>query len=1069
MRKRRKKIIKRLSWLLLLPMLLFGVLLLVIYIKQDDIIQSQLDTMNREHEGLLKIGDTHLAPFENFPELSFKIDDVKIYETKDDQSKAILDVKDIYIGFNLWDILKGNYDIHSLLIEDGYFNIVLHEDGTNNLQNALATTEEANDSEELHIHLQSIELKNLDIHKYDESTKMDVETYIFDALGGFKTGNGLINAHIDTDFKLNIFDDGDTTYIHDKYFEFHTDVHINDKTGMVEFEPSGITMEHGDFEIVGTVDTKNEMTVDLSISGTKPNFDMFIAFAPHDIVPVLERYKNAGKIYFKANINGPTAHGQMPFIDAKFGANEAFLENTEKAKIVDDMGFEGHFSNGEKHNLETMEFSLTNMTANLEKGQFVGAVFVKNFEAPDVDMQLDANFDVKFLAEFLNLDDIDAASGNIEMHMKFHDVIDLDNPELALKDLNQAYYSEFKVERLKLASSDLPASLENLDMYVIMEGKKADVQLFDIQLGKSDLEVKGYLSDLPAVVHHTDIPVTAHLEITSKVLDIAELTKYSKKDSTGIDERIEDLSVGFSFVSSAKSFTESKYIPTGEFFIDSLHAQLKHYPHELHDFHADVLIDEHDLKIVDFTGHIDKSDFHFNGLIHDYEFWMQPELNGDVDLDITLHSDLLKLEDVFSYQGENYVPEEYRHEEFDNLVLHINSSMHYKESHLHSVDVDLDKLNAKMHVHPMRFEDFRGQIHFEDQHIMVEDFHGQMGRTVFNVDMNYYLGKNEEIKKRDNYLGLRANYIDVDQLSNFNLEAPNTTKKESSAKSTKDVEQHAEAFNIYELPFTDMKFDVDINHLIKDRIDLKKIHARLRTTKNHYLYIDTLRMGMAGGQIDMSGYFNGSDPKHIYIKPNLNVKGADIDRLLFKFENFGQDAVVSENLHGKLTTHITGNIRVYPDLVPDLDQSEVHMDVQVLNGRLVNYEPMLLLSDYFGDKDLTNLKFDTIQNHIDITNGLMTIPNMTIESTLGHFDISGTQSMNDQIEYYIRIPWKIIGQGARNKLFGTKKTAKGETGDDEIIEVDPNKKVRYLNLKIKGTLDDYKVRLGKTKKKKKTS
>jgi hypothetical protein len=75
--------------------------------------------------------------------------------------------------------------------------------------------------------------------------------------------------------------------------------------------------------------------------------------------------------------------------------------------------------------------------------------------------------------------------------------------------------------------------------------------------------------------------------------------------------------------------------------------------------------------------------------------------------------------------------------------------------------------------------------------------------------------------------------------------------------------------------------------------------------------------------------------------------------------------------------------------------------------------------------------------------------------------------MNDNIEYYIRIPWSIIGQGARNKLFGTKKTASGETGDDEIIEVDPSKKTRYLNLKIKGTLDDYKIRLGKAKKKKK--
>ena len=1062
---KKKKLLKRLLYFaILLPLLLFGVLLTIIYIKQDDIIQSQLDTMNKEHKGLLKIGDTHLAPFENFPDISFKIDDVLIYETKDQKYKPILDLKDIYIGFNLMDILKGNYDVHSLLIEDGYFNIVLHEDGTNNLQNALTTTEQAKESDALDIHLQAIELKNLDIHKYDESTKIDVETFIYWAKGGFKTGDGLIKSHIDTEFELFVFDDGDTTYIHDKHFEFHTDVTVNEETGMIVFAPSGIAMEHGDFQIEGSLDTKNDMTVNLDIKGAKPNFDMFIAFAPDDIIPVLERYKNAGEIYFNAKINGPTAHGQMPFIDLEFGAHEAYLENTVKKRRIDGMGFDGHFTNGEKRDLTTMEFSLNNMTANLDKGKFLGSVFMKNLEEPEIDMQLKADFNLNFLAGFSNLNDIKDVRGDVHVDMKFHDIIDIDNPENALKDLNQAYFTEIKIDKLHFNSDKLPAPLDNLDMHLIMNGKKADIDKFKLKMGKSDLSLTGYLSDFPAVVHHTNIPVTAHLDITSNVLDIAELTKFSKKDTTGIDEQIEDFSVGFSFKSSAKAFTESKYLPVGEFFIDSLHAQLKHYPHELHDFHSDILIDNRDLKIVDFTGYIDDSDFHFNGLIHDYGFWMQPKLNGDVDLDITLHSDVLKLEDIFSYQGENYVPKEYRHEEFDKLILHVNSSMHYKNSHLHSIDIDLDKLNAKMHLHPLRFEDFRGRVHLEDEHLLIEDFHGKMGRTVFNVDMNYYLGENEKIKKRDNYLGLKANYIDIDELSSFNTNSPEVEKKTDLPKD--NIAKHEEAFNIYELPFTDMKFDVDINHFIKDRMDIKNIKAKLRTTKNHYLYVDTLRMGMAGGQIDMSGYFNGSDPKHIYLKPNLNIKGADIDRLLFKFENFGQDALVSENLHGKLTAHIDGKIRMYPDLVADLDQSEVHMDVQVLNGRLVNYEPMLLLADYFGDKDLKNLRFDTIQNHIDITNGLMTIPNMTIESTIGHFEISGTQSMNDNIEYYLRIPWKIIGQGARNKLFGTKKTAEGEIGDDKIIEVDPNKKTRYLNLKIKGTLDDYKISLGKDKKKK---
>ena len=1009
-----------------------------------------------------------MSPFENFPYISIKVDDVRVYETKGNDAPVIMDVADIYIGFNIWDIVGGNYDIQTLLIEDGFFNVALHKDGTTNLQNALAASGDTSAGEPLDVHLKNIELRNLDIHKLDEATNTDVETFIYWGKGGFNTGGNLILAHIDTEFELHVIDNGDTTYIHHKHFELHTDLTLDEKSGLLTIKPSRITMEHGEFELEGSLDTKNNMTVDLAVKGTKPNFDMLIAFAPEDLIPVLERYKNAGNIYFNAVVQGPTLHGKMPLIDAKFGASEAFLENTDKGKRINDMGFKGYFTNGEERNMRTMEFSLTDMSAKLESGKFLGSVVVSNFEEPEVDMQLNADFDLEFLAGFLNLTNIDNASGNVSLEMKFHDIIDLDQPELALNDLNQAYFSELKVTDLSLSSPDLPIPLKQLDLHLIMNGKKATLDQFDMLLGKSDLSITGYLSDLPAIVHHTNIPVVAHLEIESDVFDIAEVTGYSAKYSTGINERIEGLSVGFSFKSSAKAFTESRYLPEGEFFIDSLHAQLKHYPHELHDFHVDFLIDDQDLKIVDFTGFIDDSDFHFNGFVHDYGFWMQEELNGDVDLDITLTSDLLRLEDIFSYQGANYVPEDYRHEEFENLALHVNSSIHYNASALHSIDIDLNKFNAKMHVHPIRFEDFEGRFHYEDDHLMVQKFHGKMGRTVFDVNMNYYLGDDQAIKKRDNYLGLKANYIDFDQLFNFNLAPSKTTEtaetpETTTVSTTADVQEHAEAFNLYKLPFTDMQFDVNVEHFIYHRIDLQHINAHLRTTQDHYIYVDTLNMNAAGGSFKMSGYFNGSDPKHIYMKPDLIIKDVNIDKLMFKFENFGQDHVVSENLHGRLSSRINGKIRVYPDLVPDLDQSEVHMDVEVLDGRLEDYAPMLMLSDYMGDKDLKNIRFDTLKNHLDIANGQMTIPNMTIESTLGHMELSGTQGIDHNIEYFLRIPWKTIKQAARYKLFGDKKSTDDQTVDDEIIELDPNKKVRYLNLKIHGNVDDFKIGMGKAK------
>jgi hypothetical protein len=1054
--KNRKLLNRILLVLVALPIILVSCVLLYIQANQANIIQDEIANLNKDHKGLVTVGKSKLSVFGNFPHISIKIDDVRIFETKEVNALSIMDVQDIYVGFSLIDIIRGNYNIKSLLVEDGVFNIVIHENNTTNIQNALATTTENEGN--TNIYFKKIKLRNLDIHKLDEATKTDVETFIYNAKGGFKKSKNHIAAHIDTEFNLNVIKDSDTTFINKKHFELHTDLDFNETTGVLEIKPSGIVMEHGDFELEGSLDTKNDMDLDLSIKGTKPNFDMLIAFAPTNLIPVLERYKNAGKIYFNANIKGPSNKGKSPLIDVRFGASKAFLENTAKAKRIDEMGFKGHFTNGVNRDLSTMEFSLNKITAKLEEGSFLGSIMVKNFEEPEVDMKLDADFDLDFIIKFLNLKNIDNTSGNISLKMNFHDIIDIDNPQHALNKINQAYLIELLVKDLSVSSKDLPAPLKDFNMHMEMDNKGAKINYFNILMGKSDISITGFVSNLPAIIHHTEKPIEAHLDIKSNIIDIAELTQFSLKDSKQIDEQVTDLRFGLSFKSIAKDLTEFKNLPKGEFLIDSLHAQLKHYPHELHDFHSDILIDDKDLKIVDFTGNIDDSDFHLDGLIHDYGFWMKKELKGNVDLDINFRSKQLKLKDVFSYNAKNYVPKDYRHEKFEDLVLHMNSSMHYKDSSMHTIDINLDRLDAKMGLHPLRLKNFNGRVHYEDKHVIIEDFHGEIGKTNFTIDLNYYLGEDKTIKKRDNYLALKSNYIDLDELNNFELNSKSDITKSNNEK------KHKEAFNLYELPFTDMKFNVNVSHFIHHRIDLQNISANLRTTPNHYMYVDTLSMNAAGGKINLSGYFNGSDPKHIYMKPDLVAENVAIDKLLFKFENFGQDHLVAENLEGQLSTKIKGKIRVYPDLVPNLDQSDIQMDVKVLNGRLKNYDPMLALSDYMGDKNLRNIRFDTLQNHLDIKKGKIMIPKMTIESTLGHIEISGSHDSNQNIDYYLQIPWKIFRKATAQKLFGKNNDSLSTTKEDEIVEVDQNKKTRYLNVKVKGTLDDYKVSLGKNKK-----
>jgi len=98
------------------PVLCIGILLLYVQNQQSEIINGEIDLINQEHKGLITVGKSNLSLFGNFPDLSIKIYDVKVFETKAVNAPLIMDVKDIYVGFNFWDIVSGNYDIHSVLI-----------------------------------------------------------------------------------------------------------------------------------------------------------------------------------------------------------------------------------------------------------------------------------------------------------------------------------------------------------------------------------------------------------------------------------------------------------------------------------------------------------------------------------------------------------------------------------------------------------------------------------------------------------------------------------------------------------------------------------------------------------------------------------------------------------------------------------------------------------------------------------------------------------------------------------------------------------------------------------------
>jgi hypothetical protein len=809
-----------------------------------------------------------------------------------------------------------------------------------------------------------------------------------------------------------------------------------------------VKFENSSFGFSGKVGLEKDMPIDLHFNGEKPNFDLIIAIAPDEIAETFRQFDNQGKVFFTADIKGKSANGNMPAINATFGCENAFFNNKQTNKTLDKIGFKGSFTNGKNRDLSTMKLEIQQFSARPEAGVFSGKIAVENFDSPDINIQLVSDFNLDFIAKFVNARELTGLAGKVKMTMNFHDIIDLKHPEKAVEKLNESYFTQLEIENLRFDSPNLPAPIRDVDMKATLKGHAATIEYFNTQIGNTDLHITGKVSDLPAIVHHTNIPVTCDLDIQSKKIDLQQLTK-SKTDA-GFDEQIDNLKLNLQFTSSAKKILESKNLPEGEFFVKNFFAKLKHYPHVFHDFHADVVVTEKDFNVIDFRGYLDQSDFHFNGFLRNYDLWLANEKNGETYVEFDIDSKKIKLDNLFAYGGENYVPEDYRHEEIDLLKFHGKTHLHFNHGVFTYADFELSNFSGKMKIHPLKFENFSTKIRLEPNSIDVQDFTGKMGHSDFNVDLHYNFHNGKHVKK--NRLSIVSQFLDADELSNYN---PPPTDSLTQAV------DHDAAFSLYDLPFSDMDFSFQVSALNYHAHTLENFNAKFHTSKDHMVHIDQLDFVTAEGEMKMKGYLSGKDKKHIYFSPNITANHVDIDKLMLKFDNFGQDHLVSENIHGYFNGTITGKIHLHADLVPKIDDSKIVINMTVTEGSIEKFAPLSALETYFEDKNVSKIRFDTLRNEITFDRGTITIPKMTINSTLGFLEISGTQIMNERLDmdYEIGVPWKMIKNVAANKLFRRKK--KDEEAEDEIQYKKENSKFVYVT--VKGGIEDFKVNVGKKK------
>ncbi|MEM8528030.1 MAG: AsmA family protein [Bacteroidota bacterium] len=291
---------------------------------------------------------------------------------------------------------------------------------------------------------------------------------------------------------------------------------------------------------------------------------------------------------------------------------------------------------------------------------------------------------------------------------------------------------------------------------------------------------------------------------------------------------------------------------------------------------------------------------------------------------------------------------------------------------------------------------------------------------------------------------LNAPKLDIDRLiglTTSSVEEGEVSEEVYDSIHVKEV-QDREQFT----QFLKGSFNANVESFNYGKIDGKDFIGRLQFEENEMsIFGNTKAMD---GSFDLDGkmYFE-DEPR---LKAKLKMREVDGEKFFAQSENFGQDILTDENIRGDMNANMV--IYAFWDEQMNFlyDKLLVRAGIGIEEGELIDFELFTYFSTFVKMKDLKHVRFNDMQNWLEIRDQKIFIPVMFIQSNAINLTLNGEYTFDYAFDFNIKVN---AGQVAANRF---------KKHNPELVPL-PTKRKGFFNLyyKIYGTPEDYEYEMAK--------
>lgn len=512
-----KKILKisGISFLILL------ILLIVLpFIFKDKILQFVKDEINNNVNAKVDFKDYSIGIFKTFPNLYIELNQLSVVGINDFEGDTLAYLPEFTASLDIMSVFGNQIKVKSIKFDKPIVNLLVLKNGKANWDIAKESTDTTQTTDTTASHfalaLKKLELNGANIKYNDESLNMKFIAQNLNFLLKGDLTDERTTLKTETSIDSTTFSFEGIEYVKKALVRIVSEIEADLVNFSFTFSKNEFSINDFKIHIDGKVAMpKDDIDIDITYAADNTNFKTLLSLIPSIYMKDFAGIKTTGNVVFYGKIKGIYNEKTMPSFNLNLKVDNGSFQYPSLPSAVNDISIDLLVDNKDGNPDHTI-IDLKKFHMNMSQNPFDAILYIST---PVSNANLKGNLKGKIdLAQVQNFYPMQGVT------MK--GIADIDVVyETNMAQVESEKYDEikatgyFKLQNFEYKANDLPYQVTIPDMQIEVSPRYFDLKNLQMQIGKSDINLKGKVENFMAYMFKDQL-LKGTFELNSNALNV---------------------------------------------------------------------------------------------------------------------------------------------------------------------------------------------------------------------------------------------------------------------------------------------------------------------------------------------------------------------------------------------------------------------------------------------------------------------------------------------------------------------------------------------------------------------